>query len=188
MEFVKFENVSLAYDEGGPLAIENIDIEVRENEFVAMVGPSGCGKSTLMKLVSGLREPSAGYVYLGGRQVGGPQKCIGMAFQASNLLPWRTTLQNVMLPLEIVEPYRSNLRRERQAYEQQARALLVLGSSLTVQSGLRFVRAARKQGKPVVILNDGPTRADPDATVRVHGRLEDVLDRWSAGAAGRGAG
>lgn len=124
MEFVTFENVSLAYDEGGPLAIENIDIEVRENEFVAVVGPSGCGKSTLMKLVSGLREPSAGYVYLGGRQVGGPQKCIGMAFQASNLLPWRTTLQNVMLPLEIVEPYRSNLRRERQAYEAQARALL----------------------------------------------------------------
>ena len=58
---------------------------------------------------------------------------------------------------------------------EQARALLVLGSSLTVQSGLRFVRAARKQSKPVVILNDGPTRADPDASLRVHGRLEDVL-------------
>lgn len=124
MNFVKFENVSLAYNDGGPLAIEAISLDVRENEFVAVVGPSGCGKSTLMKLVSGLREPSAGYVYLGGRQVGGPQKCIGMAFQASNLLPWRTTLQNVMLPLEIVEPYRSNLRRERKAYEEQARALL----------------------------------------------------------------
>ncbi|WP_010549239.1 NAD-dependent protein deacetylase [Brachybacterium paraconglomeratum] len=62
---------------------------------------------------------------------------------------------------------------------EQARALLVLGSSLTVQSGLRFVRAARKQGKPVVILNDGPTRADPDASLRVHGRLEDVLAQWA---------
>lgn len=124
MTFVKFENVSLAYNNGGPLAIEAISIDVRENEFVAVVGPSGCGKSTLMKLVSGLRDPSAGCVYLGGRQVDGPQKCIGMAFQASNLLPWRSTLQNVMLPLEIVEPYRSNLRRERKAYEEQARALL----------------------------------------------------------------
>ena len=66
---------------------------------------------------------------------------------------------------------------------EEASALLVLGSSLTVQSGLRFVRAARKQGKPVVILNDGPTRADPDASLRVHGRLEDVLAQW-AGAVG----
>lgn len=68
---------------------------------------------------------------------------------------------------------------------EKASALLVLGSSLTVQSGLRFVRATRKQDKPVVILNDGPTRADPDATLRLHGRLEDVLAQWarSVGAA-----
>ncbi|AXK46357.1 NAD-dependent protein deacetylase [Brachybacterium saurashtrense] len=65
----------------------------------------------------------------------------------------------------------------------RAEALLVLGSSLTVQSGLRFVRAARREGKPVVILNDGPTRADPEATVRVHGRLEDVLAQWAPAAA-----
>ncbi|MGO2313440.1 MAG: Sir2 family NAD-dependent protein deacetylase [Brachybacterium tyrofermentans] len=63
---------------------------------------------------------------------------------------------------------------------EQAQALLVLGSSLTVQSGLRFVRAAGRQHKTVVILNDGPTRADPDATMRLHGRLEDVLERWDA--------
>ncbi len=63
-----------------------------------------------------------------------------------------------------------------------ADALLVLGSSLTVQSGLRFVRAAHRQGKPVVILNDGPTRADPEATLRVHGRLEDVLAQWALAA------
>src|SRR5699024_4421632 len=65
---------------------------------------------------------------------------------------------------------------------EEAQALLVLGSSLTVQSGLRFVRAAHRQGKPVVVLNDGPTRADPDATVRLHGRLEDVLADWVAAA------
>ena len=69
---------------------------------------------------------------------------------------------------------------------EQARALLVLGSSLTVQSGLRFVRAARKQSKPVVILNDGPTRADPDASLRVHGRLEDVLAQWARAVSAAG--
>ena len=62
---------------------------------------------------------------------------------------------------------------------EQAHALLVLGSSLTVQSGLRFVRAAQKQGKPVVIVNDGPTRADDREVVRVHGRIEHVLKRGS---------
>lgn len=124
MEQVRFENVSLAYDEGGPLAIEDISLSVQENEFIAVVGPSGCGKSTLMKLVSGLTDPTAGYVFVGGREVKGPQKCIGMAFQASNLLPWRTTLDNVMLPLEIVQPYRSEIRRKRGEFEDQARALL----------------------------------------------------------------
>lgn len=58
-------------------------------------------------------------------------------------------------------------------------ALLVLGSSLTVMSGLRFVHRARTQGKPVVIVNDGPTRGDDLATARIHGRLEDVLARWT---------
>ncbi|GAB2181723.1 ABC transporter ATP-binding protein [Denitratisoma sp. agr-D3] len=124
MSFVQFENVSLSYAEGGPMAIENIDLHVREGEFVAVVGPSGCGKSTLMKLISGLRPPSSGYVYVDGREVGGPLKIVGMAFQNANMLPWRTTLQNVMLPLEIVQPHRAALKKEKAAYEERARALL----------------------------------------------------------------
>lgn len=124
MSFVQFDHVSLAYQEGGPLAIEDVSLKVQDNEFIAVVGPSGCGKSTLMKLVSGLRLPTAGLVQVNNREVGGPQKCVGMAFQASNLLPWRTTLQNVMLPLEIVEPYRSTRKQKAAEYEEQARALL----------------------------------------------------------------
>lgn len=62
---------------------------------------------------------------------------------------------------------------------QQSDSLLVLGSSLTVHSGLRFVVAAQKRGMPVVIVNDGPTRADDRDVVRVHGRIEHVLERWS---------
>ncbi|MEE1650574.1 Sir2 family NAD-dependent protein deacetylase [Brachybacterium sp. J144] len=60
-----------------------------------------------------------------------------------------------------------------------AEVLLVLGSSLTVQSGLRFVRAARRDGRDVVIVNDGPTRGDAEATLRLHGRLEEVLGHWA---------
>lgn len=67
-----------------------------------------------------------------------------------------------------------------------AQTLLVLGSSLTVMSGLRFVRRAVSRGKDVVIVNDGPTRGDDLATVRVHGRLEDVLGAWTGELAGWG--
>ncbi|MBK9218702.1 MAG: ABC transporter ATP-binding protein [Uliginosibacterium sp.] len=122
--FVEFENVSLRYDDAGPKAIEDISFKVEEGAFISVVGPSGCGKSTLMKLVSGLKEPSDGYVYVNGRQVGGPLGIVGMAFQAANLLPWRTTLDNVMLPLEIVEPWRSARKARRAEYEEMARAQL----------------------------------------------------------------
>ncbi|MCE1240375.1 MAG: ABC transporter ATP-binding protein [Azonexaceae bacterium] len=124
MSFVKFENVSLAYAPGGANAIEDVSLDIREGEFVAVVGPSGCGKSTLMKLVSGLKPPSVGNVFVDGREVGGPLKIVGMAFQAANLLPWRTTLDNVMLPLEIVEPYRGRLRQEKEKFRADAEALL----------------------------------------------------------------
>ncbi|MDQ7989844.1 MAG: ABC transporter ATP-binding protein [Candidatus Dactylopiibacterium sp.] len=124
MSFVEFEQVSLRYTEDGPKAIEGVTLHIEEGEFVAVVGPSGCGKSTLMKLVTGLKAPSEGYVYVNGRQVGGPLGIVGMAFQASNLLPWRTTLENVMLPLEIVEPYRSEFKRRRAEFEAHARALI----------------------------------------------------------------
>jgi len=124
MSFVRFENVDLAYAPGGALAVQGLNLDIAEGEFVAVVGPSGCGKSTLMKLASGLRPPSNGYVFVDGREVGGPLKIVGMAFQAANLLPWRSTLDNVMLPLEIVEPHRGQLRKQRAEYEAQARALL----------------------------------------------------------------
>jgi len=88
------------------------------------VGPSGCGKSTFMKLTTGLKMPSRGSITIGGQPVTGPLKITGMAFQAPSLLPWRTTVDNVLLPLEIVEPYRSNFRAKRAEYEAKARALL----------------------------------------------------------------
>src|SRR3954467_6122239 len=105
--FVDVERVDLAYDETGGNAIEDVQVQIPEHEFIAMVGPSGCGKSTFMKLCSGLKPPTKGHVMVAGREVSGPLKIVGMAFQHANLLPWRTTLENVLLPLEIVEPYRS---------------------------------------------------------------------------------
>ena len=126
--FVDFSQVWLAYNDTllaqGQFAVEDINLKVNEGEFIAIVGPSGCGKSTFMKLATGLKMPSKGTVIIGGQQVTGPLKITGMAFQAPSLLPWRTTVQNVMLPLEIVEPYRSNFKQRRAEYEAKARTLL----------------------------------------------------------------
>lgn len=126
--FVDFSDVWLAYNDEllaqNQFAVEAIDLKVRQGEFIAIVGPSGCGKSTFMKLATGLKQPSRGQIRIDGQRVTGPLKISGMAFQAPSLLPWRTTVDNVLLPLEIVEPYRGNFKAKRGEYEARARQLL----------------------------------------------------------------
>ncbi|MDR3437312.1 ABC transporter ATP-binding protein [Telmatospirillum sp.] len=124
--FVDLDHVTLRYggDADAPLALDETSMKIAKGEFIAVVGPSGCGKSSLLKLVSGLMPPSDGNVIVNDREVSGPLKIVGMAFQNPTLLPWRTTLQNVLLPLEIVEPYRSSGRAERKTFEAKAMALL----------------------------------------------------------------
>ena len=125
--FVELNNVSLSFDgDEGLLALDRVSIEVGDREFVAVVGPSGCGKSTLMKLVTGLLPPSSGTVAVDGKMVTGPIKCVGMAFQNSTLMPWRTTLNNVMLPLEIVQPFKRERRQRRNEHRARAERLLDL--------------------------------------------------------------
>jgi NitT/TauT family transport system ATP-binding protein len=126
--FVEFQDVWLAYNhqalQQNHFAVEAIDLQVRRGEFIAIVGPSGCGKSTFMKLTTGLKMPSMGKITIAGQPVTGPLKISGMAFQAPSLLPWRTTVDNVLLPLEIVEPYRSQFKAKRTEYVERARGLL----------------------------------------------------------------
>jgi len=83
-------------------ALAEASLEVWPNEFVGLIGPSGCGKSTLLRVLGGLIRPSAGEVFFEGQPLTGPQRKIGFVFQRANLLPWRSTLRNVTLPLEIV--------------------------------------------------------------------------------------
>ncbi len=126
--FVDFDQVWLAYNDDllakNLFAVEDINLKVRRGEFIAIVGPSGCGKSTFMKLTTGLKMPSMGKIRIDGQPVKGPLKISGMAFQAPSLLPWRTTLDNVLLPLEIVEPYRSQFKDRRKEFEERAKKLL----------------------------------------------------------------
>ena len=126
--FVDFQNVWLAYNDEllakNQFAVEDISLQMKQGEFIAIVGPSGCGKSTFMKLATGLKMPSRGQIRIGGQAVTGPLKISGMAFQAPSLLPWRSTLENVLLPLEIVEPYRSQFKAKKAEFVERARRLL----------------------------------------------------------------
>lgn len=128
MAFVEIEQVALRYksqgDTEGTLAVENLNLNVEKGDFVAVVGPSGCGKSTLMKLATGLHFPSEGTVRVAGEPVTGPVSIAGMAFQNPVMLPWRLTRDNVLLPLEVVQPHRSKMRRQRSEYVRRADDLL----------------------------------------------------------------
>jgi NitT/TauT family transport system ATP-binding protein len=123
--FINLNNVTLAYDsDDGILTVDSISMVIGRGEFVAVVGPSGCGKSTLMKLVTGLLPPTSGEIIVDQRIVQGPIKGVGMAFQNATLMPWRTTLKNVLLPLEIVQPFKRERRRKRAAHHARALAML----------------------------------------------------------------
>ena len=100
-------------------ALTDAGFEVGEGELVTVVGPSGCGKSTLLKILAGILRRTAGEVRLRGRPIDGPSRDVGVVFQAPVLLPWRTVLQNVMLPVEIQG-------RDRERYETRARHYLRL--------------------------------------------------------------
>jgi NitT/TauT family transport system ATP-binding protein len=83
------------------LALDNVNLSIREGEFVCLVGPSGCGKTTLLRLLAGLDHADAGTSTLAGRALDGPSPEVGVVFQQSNLLPWFTVWQNVTIPLRV---------------------------------------------------------------------------------------
>ena len=91
-------------------ALAQVDLTIRQGEFMAIVGPSGCGKSTLLRLVAGLHLPTAGDVHVDGMRVDRPQTNLGIVFQSPVLLDWRTALDNVLMQIELrggdPRPYR----------------------------------------------------------------------------------
>ncbi len=96
------EEVSHTFRSGEEIrALDRVSLQVRAGEFVSIVGPSGCGKSTLLRILGGLLAPDAGRVTLNGEPHSAPHPTAGFVFQSVNLMPWRTVLRNVTLPLEV---------------------------------------------------------------------------------------
>jgi ABC-type sugar transport system ATPase subunit len=114
--YIRLRGVGKRYEtKDGPVdACGDIDLDVRQSEFVAIVGPSGCGKTTILKMVAGLVPHSAGEITVGGKRVDRPLTEVGIVFQESILLDWRDVLSNVMLQIDIRD-------MERAAHEAVAR-------------------------------------------------------------------
>jgi len=87
--------------DGGLQALAGVSFSVSRQEFVCFVGPSGCGKTTLLRLLAGLVAPTSGEVVFEGKRLAQPRRRIGFVFQQANLMPWRTVLSNIVLPLEL---------------------------------------------------------------------------------------
>lgn len=105
------------------VALRDVNLEVRPEEFVSLVGPSGCGKSTLLAMIAGLVPPSTGEIRAGGQLVTGPSPERGVVFQESSVLPWRRALENVTFGLELAG---SGTARERRATAQHYLGLVGL--------------------------------------------------------------
>ncbi len=100
---LEVKHVSAVFPSGDTVlrALTDITFSVPQEQFVCVLGPSACGKSTLLRIISGLLQPTDGKVVFKGRVVSEPQTEIGLVFQQANLMPWRTVLENITLPLEL---------------------------------------------------------------------------------------
>jgi NitT/TauT family transport system ATP-binding protein len=123
--FVELTRVTMSYGGAGGAvpAVADATLKIERGEFIALVGPSGCGKSSLLKIVSGLAKADSGEARIDGRAITGSQTSVGMAFQNATLLPWRSTLENVLLPLEVSRDHRGSFRRKKAEHIEAAQAL-----------------------------------------------------------------
>ncbi len=97
----ELSNVGKTYASNKVTALQDVSLTLRKGSFSAVIGSSGCGKTTLLKIMAGLTPPTTGRVILRSKPVVGPRRDIGMMFQQATLFPWRTTVENIVLPIEI---------------------------------------------------------------------------------------
>ncbi|MCC6525939.1 MAG: ABC transporter ATP-binding protein [Polyangiaceae bacterium] len=157
---------------GAVTALDGVDLDVAPGELVAVLGPSGCGKSTLLRLLAGLDRPDGGTLELEGAAEPGALACV---FQDAHLLPWRSVVANVALPLELARVARpERLRRARAAVEEVGLADAALRYPAELSGGMRMrVSLARAVvTRPRLLLLDEPFAALDEITRQ---RLDDQL-------------
>ncbi len=124
---VRAVRISFPTANGEFTAVKDASLEIRPNEFLAIVGPSGCGKSTMLFAIDGLYRPAAGSILVDGKPIDGPRPDRAMVFQEFGLLPWRTVYANVEFPLELRASPKKGGRKERRAEAERYLDLVGLG-------------------------------------------------------------
>jgi len=161
-------------------ALENIDFQARQREFVCVIGPSGCGKSTLIRILAGLEAPTSGEMLLDGRRVLGPGPDRGMVFQGYTLFPWRTVKKNVMFGLEMAGRSRARAEEEaRQWIDLVGLAKFENAYPNQLSGGMKQrVAIARALAKnPAVLLADEPTgRLEPAVRDDIFALFRELAD------------
>ena len=160
---VRFQQVCKTYPGrrgGDPVSVlRQLDLHVRDGEFLVLVGPSGCGKSTLLRLLAGLEQPSSGSISLDGQPVRGPGSDRGMVFQKYSLYPWLTAAQNVAFGMELQGLERSEIRERTGFYLEVvglAEAARRLPRELSGGMQQRVAIARALAADPRVLLLDEP--------------------------------
>ncbi|MBB4939966.1 NitT/TauT family transport system ATP-binding protein [Streptosporangium album] len=179
---ISFRGISHRFDLGGSdfAALDHVDLDIADGEFVTVVGPSGCGKSTLMNVAAGLLEPDEGSVLVDGTPVHGPSPQRGVIFQQYALFPWMSVRKNVEFGLKIAGVGAAE-RRKRAQYFIDMVGLTDFADALpkTLSGGMkqRCAIARAYAVDPTILLMDEPFGA-LDALTRV--QLQDrLLDTWS---------
>ena len=178
---LKIDNVVKEYEgrNGKTVALNGVNLDIKENEFICVVGPSGCGKSTLLNIIAGLHEPTSGAAYLDGKKIEGTGVERGVVFQQYALFPWRTVLKNVMFPLEMKKTPKAEAEEIAMKY---IKAVGLEGFENSYPKELsggmkqRVAIARAYAADPEVLLLDEPFGA-LDAQTRVQLQTE-LLETW----------
>ncbi len=179
-KFVQVENVGMSFDtkKGKFVALKDIDLNIKQGEFISLIGHSGCGKSTLLNLIAGLTLPTAGIMLCAGREIPGPGPERAVVFQNHSLLPWLTCFENVHLAVERVF---AKTESKAQLKERTTKVLEMVGLAHALHKYPGEISGGMKQRvgiaralamEPKVLLMDEPFGA-LDALTRA--RLQDEL-------------
>lgn len=178
--YVLIENVNMTFQtkKGSFQALDNVNLNIKEGEFVSIIGHSGCGKSTVLNLIAGLLEPTEGHLFCNGREINGPGPERAVVFQNHSLLPWLTCAENVYLAVERVF---GKTETKAQLAERTKAALELVGLAHAAEKRPNEISGGMKQRvgiaralamEPKVLLLDEPFGA-LDALTRAN--LQDEL-------------